>query len=329
MAQLQKQRIPRNLYYSNVANAIIGGSGIQDILGVLNRDAVEFWFDDFQGATLDDLYTLKESTGATTVGASTAILASGVAADNDYAGFTGGGLLWTGGQNCLFQTRLKISAAALTETKYEFGWHGAVAGSAGLFNDIDAPTWVGTTAGVLFGYDADSATDLVWQAGAYSSAAPKKRVLYDSGTATANTPTVLTQSAHTWVANSFVGQEVWSAGSHATVISNTTKALTHGRWNNGTPAATADYIISNVTHATAADTPTIPHLDRYNTYSIKLEGVVAKYYIDGVQVAEIPAAVAATTTALTPWFFAQARGDGSENAILTVDYLLCMQSRRT
>jgi len=44
-------------------------------------------------------------------------------------------------------------------------------------------------------------------------------------------------------------------------------------------------------------------------------------------VAVIPAAVSAVTAGLTPWLFTQARGAGDQAAILSVDYLWCIQSR--
>lgn len=320
--------MPRHLYYRKAANAITSGKGIEDVLKTLNRDAVEYWFDDFQGNALDGQYTLKESTGATTVAASTAILAS-TAGDNLYAGFTGGSLNWFGNRHCLFQCRAKITSAAITETKFEMGWHGAVAGSAGLLNNIITPTWVGTTQGACFAYDADATLFPAWNACAYN-ATTSVRILYTSGTATATTPTSLTQTAQTYVANVFTGQTIWaSGGAHAKIVSNTTKVFTVDRWFPATPDATTTFIISNLQDATASDSLTLPHINRYNTYTVKIEDTVALFYIDGVQVAEIPAAVDAVTTGLTPWFFVQARGDGSENAILDVDYLLCMQSRET
>jgi len=327
------QKTPRHAYFRQVAGAMPprGATNYDLVLAsVINKDAYQQHFDDFQGDSLHDMYTACNSTGATTVAASTAILAS-TASNDKYAGFTGGDIDWTGGQNCMMQTRFKISSAAFTETKYEIGWHGAVAGSAGLFNDIAAPSWVGTTAGVLFGYDSDDTAAIVWKAGAYNSAVPKKRDLYNTGTSTAAAATTLTQATYTWIVNAFGGLTV-TAGTapnltRAQILTNTATVLTHSGWSNGTPAAASAYTISNYYSTTAADSPTIPKLDTYHTYTIKIEQLMALYYIDGIEVARIPAAVAATTTGLTPWFFAQARGTGAVDAKLTVDYLWCIQSR--
>ena len=331
---IKTMKTPRHAYFRQVAAAVPPHGGtIRDQLleATINKDAYQTLFDDFHGDSLHDMYTACNSTGATTCAASTAILAS-TASNDKYAGFTGGDLGWFGGKNCMFQTRCKISSTAFTETKYEFGWHGAVAGSAGLFNDIAAPSWVGTTAGVLFGYDSDDTAAIVWKAGAYSSAAPKKRDLYNTGTSTAAAATTLTQATYTWIVNAFGGLWV-TAGTapnltRAKITTNTATVLTHTGWSNGTPAAASTYVISNFYEkGTASDSPTIPHLDKYHTYTIKIEQLMALFYIDGVQVAAIPAAVAATTTGLTPWFFAQARGTGAVDASLTVDYLQCIQSR--
>jgi len=327
VAVLKLQRMPRHLYYRKIANSIATGKGIYDVLSSLDRDGVEYWFDDFHGNTLDGQYTGKDSTGATTVAASTAILAS-TASDDKYAGFTGGSINWFGNRHCLFQARAKIASAAITETKFELGWHGAVAGSAGLLNNIITPTWVGVTQGVCFAYDADATTFPVWNACAYN-AATTVRILHTTGTATATATKSLTQTAQTYVADVFKGQTITAGGAHATVQSNTTKVFTVDRWIPSCPPATSTFVVSNSYNTTAANSPTVPKINEYHTYTIKIEGVVALYYIDGVQVAEIPAAVNAVTTGLTPWLFAQARGDGSENAILSVDYLLCMQSRET
>src|SRR4030042_5307608 len=76
----------------------------QLIAAEVNRDAYQQLFDDFQGDSLHDMYTLKEDTGGTTVATSLAILAS-TAGDDKYAGFTGGDLSWMGGKTGMMQIR--------------------------------------------------------------------------------------------------------------------------------------------------------------------------------------------------------------------------------
>ena len=330
---IKTMKTPRHAYFRQVAAAVPPHGGtIRDQLleATINKDAYQTLFDDFHGDSLHDMYTLKEDTGATTVAASTAILASS-ASNDKYAGFTGGDLSWMGGKNCMFQTRCKISSAAFTETKYEFGFTGTVAGFSGCFNDIAAPTWTANTSTAIFAYDSDDTAAIVWKAGAYSSAAPKKRDLYNTGTSTAAAATTLTQATYTWIVNAFGGLWV-TAGTapnltRAKITTNTATVLTHTGWSNGTPPAASAYTISNFYSTTAASSPTLPKLNTYHTYTIKIEQLLALFYIDGVEVAKIPAAVAATTTGLTPWFFAQARGTGAVDASLTVDYLQCIQSR--
>jgi hypothetical protein len=234
---------------------------------------------------------------------------------------------------------LQVRAAStyITKTKLEIGFAGLVAGNAGCVNAIDDPTWTAAEDTVIFCFDVDGSVD-VWQAMAYNSAAPKKRVLYTSGTAAAGTSAAhdtFTDTGAAWVANSLAGQRVTcTLSGHPTtsaiVLSNSTTVLTipagdtdlRGGWDNGIPGDESAYVIANAPAALA-----IPVAAQYNTYTIKIEGVVALFYINGIQVATIPAAVSAATVGLTPWLFAQARGDGTQAAILNVDYLWMIQSR--
>jgi len=326
--RITTKKTPRHTYFAAVDNAMPPhGSNVYDLLveAQLNMDAYEVWKDDFFGDQLDDKYTAKNSTGATTVAASTAILAS-TAGDNLYAGFTGGGLGWTGGQNCMMQVR--CAPTAITENKFEIGFCGVVAGDSGAVNAIDAPTWTATTDTVIFAFDTDGTCD-VWQAMAYNSAAPKKRILYNTRTSTATAATTLTDtSASGWVANSLAGQKIVAGTAPnltvGVIASNTTTVATlAGGWSNGTPATASTYVIGNAPAGLV-----IPVAAQYNTYTVKIEGTTALFYINGIQVAMIPAAVSASTIGLTPWLFAQARGGGTVNAILTVDYLQLIQSRR-
>ena len=322
------KKVPRHAYYRQVAAQMPPhGATLRDqILAVeINRDLYDSLFDDFLGNSLHDMYTLKEDTGGTTVATSLAILAS-TAADNKYAGFTGGDLSWMGGKNCMMQVR--CAPTAITENKFEIGFTGLVAGNGGCVNAIDNPSWTAGEDTVIFAFDTDGTND-VWQAMAYNSTAPKKRQLYNTRTSTATAATTLTDtSATSWIANSLAGQKITctSTGypaSVGTIASNsTTVATLAGGWSNGTPATVSTYVIGNAPAAL-----TIPVAAQYNTYTIKIEQSTALFYINGIQVAVIPAAVSATTAGLSPWLFAQARGGGTINAILNVDYLWLIQSR--
>ena len=333
MANVRKttQKVPRHTYFAAVESAMPPhGSSVYDLLveAQLNRDAYDVYFDEFHGDSLSDDYTAKISTGSTTLAASNAILASG-AVNAQYAGFTGGDLGWTGAQNCMMQVR--AAPTSILTVKFEIGFCGVVAGDAGAVNAIDAPTWTATTDTVIFAFDTSGTCD-VWQAMAYNSAAPKKRILYNTRTLTSSAATTATDtSASGWVANSLAGQAITCGTApnqtRGIIASNTTTVATlAGGWSNGTPAATATYIISNsYDKTTAASSPTIPVAGVYNTYTVKIESTTALFYINGIQVAMIPAAVSAATVGLTPWLYAESR---TANAILSVDYLQLIQSRR-
>lgn len=322
------RKVPRNTYFRTTAAALPPhGKSLFDqlIAAEVNRDLYQSHFDDFVGDSLHDMYTAKNDAGATTCATSLAILNS-TAADNKYAGFTGGDLSWMGGKNCMMQVR--AATTYITKTKLEIGFTGVVAGNAGCVNALDNPTWTAAEDSVLFCFDADATND-IWQVLAYNSAAPKKRQLYLTRTSTATAATTLTDtSASSWIANSLAGQKITctSTGyeeSVGVIASNTTTVATlAGGWSNGTPATASTYVIGN-----APATLTVPVASQYNTYTIKIEGVVALFYINGIQVATIPAAVSATTAGLAPWLFAQARGAGDQAAILNVDYLWMIQSR--
>ena len=335
---LLTRAVPRNAFFRRQAGSLPPqGNTLFDqlIAAEVNKDAYQQLFDDFQGDSLHDMYTLKEDTGGTTVATSLAILAS-TAADNKYAGFTGGDLSWKGNRNCMLQVR--AAPTAITKNKFEIGFTGVVAGNAGCVNAIDDPSWTAAEDTVIFAFDTDGTLD-VWQAMAYNSVAPKKRVLYTSGTATAGTSaahdTFTDSGATTWIANAMGGQMLTCTKTgypitSAKVLSNTTTVCTvaagdtdtRGGWSNGIPQDESAFVIANAPAALA-----IPVAAQYNTYTIKIEQDVALFYINGIQVAVIPAAVSAVTAGLTPWLFAQARGDGAVNAILNVDYLWCIQSR--
>jgi hypothetical protein len=327
MTTVTTKKVPRSAYYRQVEGAMPPrGSGVYDLLqeAALNKDAYETFFDDFQGIILDvtNTYTAKNSTGATTVAASKAVLAS-TASTGLYAGFTMGGLTWTGGQNCMMQ--VKATPTGIAQVKFEIGFTGTVAGFAGCVNAIDDPTWTANTSSVIFAFDTDGTCD-VWQAMAYSSAAPKKRILYNTRVLTASSATSATDtSASGWVANSLAGQTITCGTApnltRGVIASNsTTVATLAGGWSNGTPTSTATYVIANAPAGVV-----VPVAGTSAVYTVKIEGTTALFYINGIQVATIPAAVAATTTGLTPWLFAESR---TANAILSVDYLWCMQSRR-
>jgi hypothetical protein len=338
---LLTQKVPRHAYFREAGAGILRGQTLFDQLlwAELNRDAYQQLFDDFDGNTIttslvDDRYTLKNDTGAVTMAAGKAVLAS-TASDDKYAGFTGGDLAWKGNRNCMMQ--VKAAPTAITKSKFEIGFTGIVAGNAGCVNAIDDPTWTAAEDTVIFCFDTDGSVD-VWQAMAYNSAAPKKRVLYTSGTAAAGTSAehdTFTDTGAAFVTNSLAGQRLTCtlAGhpvTSAVVLSNNATVLTlpagdtnlRGGWDNGIPGDESAYVIANAPAAL-----TIPVAAQYNTYTIKIEGTTALFYINGIQVAKIPAAVSAATVGLTPWLFAQARGDGAVNAILSVDYLWLLQSR--
>ena len=332
------KKVPRHAYYRQVAAQLPPhGATLRDqILAVqLNRDLYDSLFDDFLGDSLHDMYTAKNDAGATTCAASKAILTS-TATDNKYAGFTGGDLSWKGGKNCMMQ--VKAAPTLITKGKFEIGFTGLVAGNGGCVNAIDDPTWTAAEDTVIFCFDVDGTLD-VWQAMAYNSAAPKKRVLYTSGTAAAGTSatrsTFTDSAATTWVANAMGGQMLTCTKTgypttSAKVLSNTTTVctvaagdtLTRGGWSNGIPQDESAFVIAN-----ASAGLTIPVAAQYNTYTIKIEQTTALFYINGIQVAVIPAAVSATTVGLSPWLFSQARGAGDQTAILNVDYLWLIQSR--
>jgi len=335
---LLTRAVPRNAFFRRQAGSLPPqGNTLFDqlIAAEVNKDAYQQLFDDFQGDSLHDMYTLKEDTGGTTVATSLAILNS-TAADNKYAGFTGGDLSWKGNRNCMLQVR--AATTYITKTKLEIGFAGLVAGNAGCVNAIDDPSWTAAEDTVIFCFDADGTLD-VWQAMAYNSVAPKKRVLYTSGTATAGTSatrdTFTESGATTWIANAMGGQMLTCTKTgypitSAKVLSNTTTVCTvaagdtttRGGWSNGIPQDESAFVIANAPAALA-----IPVAAQYNTYTIKIEQDVALFYINGIQVAVIPAAVSAVTAGLTPWLFAQARGTGDQAAILNVDYLWMIQSR--
>ena len=328
------QKVPRHGYYRQVAAQIPPhGATLRDqlLMAEVNKDAYQQLFDDFLGDSLHDMYTLKEDTGATSCAVSTAILAS-TAADDKYAGFTGGDLSWMGGNNCMMQVRAKTTA--ITENKFEIGFTGVVAGNAGAVNALDDPTWTAAEDTVIFCFDTDATVD-AWQALAYNSAAPKKRVLYTAGTAAAGTSAAhdtFTDTGAAFVANSLAGQRLTCtlAGhpiTSAIVVSNTDTVITipagdsdtRGGWDNGIPGDESAYVIANAPAAL-----TIPVAATYCTYTVKIEQDVALFYINGIHVATIPAAVSATTAGLAPWLYAESR---TANAILTTDYLWCIQSR--
>ena|GEM_PF-4885101 len=154
----KRQSTPRNLYYQKVANLIRSGdpSGIQQIVNILNRDAIEGWRDDFEGdAIADEWRANADGTGGTV--ASSLYTLTTVSDSTDYS-FLVGNIGWLPSKNCFMQTLMRINTSA-TDMRLEMGFTSAVA-TTGAVAALGDPGWAPTftdTDAVIFIWDTATA----------------------------------------------------------------------------------------------------------------------------------------------------------------------------
>ena len=315
------QRTPRHAYFRQVGQSRSPrGNSLYDLLlqSVINKDAYQVFFDDFHGDALQDLYTAKTGGTSTIAVAASNFAVTTTASDTKYYAIASD-LGYSGGQNAMIQARMCTSD--ITDGYIEFGFMDTIAGVAEVINNSDTPTFTTCTNAVLLSFDPDcAATAKNWNAYA-EVATVKKRSLYGSEAADAAntfTATTVTDTGTPWVASQIVGQTIHVGNNDFLVTANTTTVAT-GTWiRGGVPAAGTAYTWG---YSPAA----VPVNSTYVTLTVKLEGTVALFYINGVEVAKIPAAVTATTTKLCPWWLYAAHT--ATGSIGYLDYLWTIQSR--
>jgi len=353
LAQIQKIKIPRHMYSIQVANSIRSGSGIQDILSVLNKDGVEELFDDFHGDSVGHKFFEVTGTGTATYAVSKAVLTT-TAADRKTTGLmsnTG----WTAGQDCMVQARFMVNRV---DNKVFFGFANAEGGAdEGVIaaGGYLTPSWLTATSVIGFGFadvtDDTAALLPAWSAlsacsdlvltgtpaatrvslGGYGAA-------HGSNHATATTYTVngtpfstnqlKDQILHvpgfmpTYVAGADTRQR------HMMIHSNTTSVIT-GHWmgDGSIPEDDVSYSWGNGPQTSATLGLAIPVASEYHTFTVKLTPALeAHFLIDGREMCVLPNAVTATTTSLLP--IIECTSSSATASIMYVDYILAEQSRR-
>jgi len=335
------------MFSGNVQRAIRSGSGIQDYLNLLNKDGVEELFDDFDGDLLKDEWAETTGTGAASVAGGLCALAT-TASDAKGTGLIGDAR-WSADKGCMVEARFAVDQL---DCKIEFGWVNAE-GTAelGVVNDADAGTIQTATEVAVFVYDihATAATLASWHTVGAKSAGVVRN-LYGAQAASATndaTTTTYTVAGTPFAASALIGQRLWvpayAAGTRREgqysmlPVSNTTSVITgtttvsgaKGAWEGGRqPPDNLGYGWGNIDLALG-----VPVAATYHTFTVKLqpsyvaaEVPEALFLIDGVLAARMPGAVTATTTALCPYIQVAARS--ATEAILSVDYIRAIQSRR-
>jgi hypothetical protein len=345
LAQIQKIKIPRHFYTNQVANAIRSGSGIQDYLGLLNKDGVEEVFDDFHGDSVGHKFAEVTGTGTATYAASKAVLTT-TAADHKTTGLMGNAG-WTAGQGCVLETRFAVDRLV---NKIFLGWVNAEGGGdEGVLNNSLTPSFRTATSVIGLGYDYDDTSTLKGFA-AYSACSTH----YDGSTPAATrvslvgygaangsnhaAATTYTVNGTPLLASQLIGQIITVPATASTTVptrrfmvhSNTTSVAT-GHWMGNGFKSPDDLSYRWGNGPITTGTPTlnlaVPVAAEYHTYTVKLDpALVAYFYIDGIEMCRLDAAVTASTTSLLPVIECTSR-DGTAS-IMSVDYIRAVQSRR-
>ena len=351
MAQISLIKTPRQMYSPRVEAKLRSGSGIQDILAVLNKDGVEELFDDFHGNSVGHKFFEVTGTGTATYAVSKAVLTT-TAADRKTTGLTSN-TGWTAGQGCMVQARFMCTR---TDNKIFFGFANAEGGAdEGVLNNYDTPSFRTATNVIGFGYaDADDETEYVLPA---YSAFSATSTIYDGSTPAATKITLagyagahgtndvstvtLPNDTYTvantpFVASQLVGQILHVPAlpaanviqRHMMIHANTTSVIT-GHWmDNGLPPnQNQSYSWGNGPLTTSLLGLAIPVASEYHTFTVKLTPALeAHFYIDGLEMCVLPNAVTASTTSLLP--IIECTSSSSTASVLTVDYIQVLQSRR-
>ena len=181
MAQHERISTPRNLHYMRVANAIRAGRGIEEIVNILNRDAMEEWFDDFSGDLIADEWTVISDT-STAATAGSLLTITGNATTGKYYGIIGG-LNYLPTHSCFMQARFNQTVATTTQ-KIEIGFTDSLS-ATGLVNALGNvgvnASFTGADGAVLI-WDTSS-NNTKWCACAPRPAAASRKVVTDTAPA--------------------------------------------------------------------------------------------------------------------------------------------------
>jgi len=351
MAQISKIQVPRQMYSPRIEAKLRSGSGVQDILAVLNRDGVEELFDDFHGDSVGHKFVEVTGTGTATYAVSKAVLTT-TASDRKTTGLMGN-TGFTAGQGCMVQARFMCNRV---DNKIFFGFANAEGGAdEGVINSYLTPSFRTATNVVGFAYaDADDDTSALLPAWSTLSATSDlvltgtpaaTRVSlggYGAASATNDVSTVtlandtFTVAGTPFSTNQLKGQILHVPGlptanviqRHMMIHSNTTSVIT-GHWMEGglPPNQNQSYSWGNGPQTSATLGLAIPVASAYHTFTVKLTPALeAHFYIDGREMCVLPNAVTASTTSLLP--IIECTSSSATASVMYVDYIWAMQSRR-